>query len=191
MHAKAMGYVQFPQIIESHAFKMFTATFKKVCTKVTHTPESAEDCKVNNVRGTRHKEQPAQKSESSKTTLEKQSRQTDEPVVPKIKWNQDSIELNGKVHRLPITKGYMLKEYSDVFKGIGTLPGGPYHIRLKEEYKPVQHPPRSVPVAMQDAYKAELETDKRGHNYGSQGTHRVDQFDSTSDEIKWQSKTVP
>ena len=51
----------------------------------------------------------------------------------------------------------MLKEYSDVFKGIGTLPGGPYHIRLKEQYKPVQHPPRSVPVAMQDAYKAELE----------------------------------
>ena len=42
------------------------------------------------------------------------------------------------------------------FKGVGTLPGGPYHIRLKEQYKPVQHPPRSVPVAMQSAYKAEL-----------------------------------
>ena len=50
----------------------------------------------------------------------------------------------------------MLKEYSDVFKGIGTLPGGPYNIRLKEQYKLVQHPPRSVPVAMQTAYKAEL-----------------------------------
>ena len=45
---------------------------------------------------------------------------------------------------------------SDVFKGIGTLPGGPYHIRLKKQYKPVHHPPRSVPVAMQSAYKAEL-----------------------------------
>ena len=78
-------------------------------------------------------------------------------MIPKIIWNQDSIKLNGKVHKLPITKEYMLKEYSDVFKGIGTLPGGPYHIRLKEQYKPVQHPPRSVPVAMQDAYKAELE----------------------------------
>ena len=66
-------------------------------------------------------------------------------------------ELNGKVHKLPITKEYMLKEYSDVFKGIGSLSGGPYHIRLKEQYKLVQHPPRSVPVAMQDAYKAELE----------------------------------
>ena len=61
-----------------------------------------------------------------------------------------------KYTKLPITKDYMLKEYSDVFKGVGTLPGGPYHIRLKEQYKLVQHPPRSVPVAMQSAYKAEL-----------------------------------
>ena len=79
------------------------------------------------------------------------------PVVPQIKWNENSIELNGKVHKLPITKEYMLKEYSDVFKGIGTLPGGPYHIRLKENYRPVQHPLRSVPVAMQAAYRAELD----------------------------------
>ena len=61
------------------------------------------------------------------------------------------------MHRLPITKDYILKEFSDIFKGVGTLPGGPYHIRLKDDYKPVQHPPRSVPIAMQPAYKAELE----------------------------------
>ena len=61
-----------------------------------------------------------------------------------------------KIHKLPITKDYMLREYSNVFKGVGTLPGGPYHIRLKEQYRLVQHPPRSVPVAMQSAYKAEL-----------------------------------
>ena len=50
----------------------------------------------------------------------------------------------------------MLREYSDVFKGVGTLPGGPYHIRLREKYRLVQHPSRSVPVAMQSAYEAEL-----------------------------------
>ena len=94
---------------------------------MTHTPKTAEDCKLKNARGTRPKEQPAQKSESSKATLEKQSRQTDEPVVPKIKWNQDSIELNVKVHRLPITKEYMLKEYSDVFKDATS---GYWHIVL-------------------------------------------------------------
>ena len=84
-------------------------------------------------------------------------KQTAEPVLPHIKWNTDSIELNGKTHKLPITKEYMLREYHDVFNGIGTLPGGPYHIRLKEQYRPVQHPPRSVPVAMQTAYKTELD----------------------------------
>ena len=36
------------------------------------------------------------------------------------------------------------------------MPGGPYHIRLKEYYRPVQHPPRSVPVAMQSACRAEF-----------------------------------
>ena len=47
--------------------------------------------------------------------------------------------------------------FSDVFKGVGILSGGLYHIRLKNNYKPVQHPLRSVPIAMQPAYKVELE----------------------------------
>ena len=96
------------------------------------------------------------KNESTKATQVKQSRQTTEPMVPQIKWNTDSIELNGKMHKLPITKDYISKEYSDVSKGVGTLPGEPYHIRLKEQYRLVQHPLRSVPVAMQSTYKAEL-----------------------------------
>ena len=48
-------------------------------------------------------------------------------------------------------------EYADVFKDVGTLPGGLYHIKLKDSYKPVQHPPSSVPLGMQSAYKAELD----------------------------------
>ena len=58
---------------------------------------------------------------------------------------------------MPTTKEYILHEYADVFKGVGTLPGGPYNIELKDSYKPVQHPPRSVPLGMQCAYKAELD----------------------------------
>ena len=58
---------------------------------------------------------------------------------------------------MPTTKEYILHEYADVFKGVGTLPGGPYHIKLKDSYKPVQHPPRSVPLGMQSACKAELD----------------------------------
>ena len=122
---------------------------------MTPAPETATGPSPTDSNGTTPRVQ-VHKSESTKVTQAKQSKQTAEPVVPQMKWNADSIELNGKVHKLPITKDYMLREYSDVFKGIGTLPGGPYHIRQKEQYRPVQHPPRSVPVAMQSAYRAEL-----------------------------------
>ena len=64
------------------------------------------------------------KTEPVEVTQIKQVKQTAEPVLPHIKWNTDSIELNGKTHKLPITKEYILREYHDVFKGIGTLPGG-------------------------------------------------------------------
>ena len=66
MQAKAMGYVQFPQIIKPHAFKTFTATLKKVCTKATHTPETPQDCKSKTVRGTRPEGQLAQRSEDQR-----------------------------------------------------------------------------------------------------------------------------
>ena len=58
---------------------------------------------------------------------------------------------------MPTTKEYILHEYADVFKGVRTLPGGPYHIRLKDSYRPVLHPPRTVPLGMQSAYIAELD----------------------------------
>ena len=118
-------------------------------------PETAKSFPPTDSMGATSREH-VHKNESTQATQAKQSRQTTEPVVPQIKWNTDSIELNGKIHKLPITKDYMLKKYSDVFKGVGTLPGGPYHIRLKEQYKLVQHPPRSVNIAMQSTYKAEL-----------------------------------
>ena len=71
--------------------------------------------------------------------------------------NNAKVTVNDKEHSLPTTKEYILKEYADVFAGIGTLPGPAYHIELKEDYNPVRNPPRSVPVGMQDAYKVELE----------------------------------
>ena len=54
-----------------------------------------------------------------------------------VSWCKSSITINGKTHPLPTTKEYILHEYADVFKGVGTLPGGPYHIKLKDSYKPV------------------------------------------------------
>ena len=146
IQVKAMGYIQFPQIWQPHALTMFPDTSRKLCTHRTPTPKTALQPQVS-----LHKTRPTE------LTQTKQAQQTTEPVLPHIKWNTDSIQLNGKTHKLPITKEYILKEYHDIFKGVGTLPGSPYHIRLKEWYRPVQQPPRSVPVAMQTAYKAELD----------------------------------
>ena len=80
-----------------------------------------------------------------------------DPVVPVIqKCTQEKITISGKTHSLPTTKNYLLQEYADVFQGIGTLPGGPYRIQLKEGYKPVQHPPCHAVVSLKPPYKAEL-----------------------------------
>ena len=80
-----------------------------------------------------------------------------EPESAQVSWCKSAITINGKTHPLPTTKEYILHEYADVFKGVGILPGGPYHIKLKDSYKPVQHPPRSVPLEMQSSHKAELD----------------------------------
>ena len=85
-----------------------------------------------------------------------------EPKSAQVSWCKSST-INDKTHPLPATKKYILHKYADVFKGVGTLPGGPYHIKLKDSYKPVQHPPRSVPLGMQSAYKTEFR--QRGHHH--------------------------
>ena len=111
----------------------------------------------------------AKTDRSIKTLVEKPSKPTNGPVIPRIqkctdpvvpviqKRTQERITINGKTYSLPTTKDYLLQEYANVFQGIGTLPGGPYRIKLKESYKPVQHPPRHVAVSLKPPYKAELE----------------------------------
>ena len=79
------------------------------------------------------------------------------PRAAQVSWCKSSITINGKTHPLPATKEYIIHGYADVFKDVGTLPGGPYHIKLKDSYKPVQHSPLSVPLGMQSAYGAELD----------------------------------
>ena len=100
-------------------------------------------------------EQTAQKDHRAATKAK--SSKAHEPKSAQVSWCKSSVTINGKTHPLPTTKEYILHEYADVFKGVGNLPGGPYHIKLKDSYKPVQHPPRSVPLGMQSAYKAELD----------------------------------
>ena len=65
-------------------------------------------------------------------------------------------------HTCPLTKEIVLDKYSDVFDGIGHLPGE-CEIYLKSDSVPVVHPPRRVPIAIRDKLKAELERMEREH----------------------------
>ena len=50
----------------------------------------------------------------------------------------------------------IIQEYKDVFEGLGCL-SGEYNVQLKENAKPVVHPPRKIPFAIRDKVKAELD----------------------------------
>ena len=118
-----------------------------------HSTKTAQS--MNSLKTTPTTIQAAQEEHKAATRVK--SSTAHEPKSAQVSWCKSSITINGKTHPLPTTKEYTLHEYADIFKGVGTLPGGPYHIRLKDSYKPVQHPPRSVPLGMQSAYKAELD----------------------------------
>ena len=77
------------------------------------------------------------------------------PIVTRK--TQSFITIDNITHKLPISKDYVFHAFKDVFDGIGTLPSGDYHLRLKSDGKPVQHAPRQVPEKKKAAYKAELE----------------------------------
>lgn len=52
--------------------------------------------------------------------------------------------------------GALLQEFSDLFKGIGRLPGK-HSIHLQQDEKPTVTAPRCEPCALEKAVKAELE----------------------------------
>ena len=56
-----------------------------------------------------------------------------------------------------LTKEQVLKEYKDVFTGLGRLKVEPVKIHLKEGAKPCRRPCRRVPVAMRQKFKDELD----------------------------------
>lgn len=68
-----------------------------------------------------------------------------------------TVNVNGKTHTLPVSKAYIMTEFKDVFDGLGELPGGEHHLRLKPNTIAVQHAPRQVPEKKKMAYKEELE----------------------------------
>ena len=160
--AKLMNYISYPKIhppqeqspvsqdslkFTGYVHSLKTTNHSLQSTKTTQSKES--------LKTTPKTEQTAQ--EEYRVATKAKASTAYEPKSAQVSWCKSSITINGKTHPLPTTKEYILHEYADVFKGVGTLPGGPYHIKLKDSYKPVLQPPRSVPLGMQSAYKAELD----------------------------------
>ena len=55
-----------------------------------------------------------------------------------------------------VSKDNLIKQYHDVFTGLGRLPGK-YHIEIDSECTPVIHPPRKVPAALHRSVQEELQ----------------------------------
>ena len=175
--AKTMGYIDYPDIKPPTKIKQNTQTNIKAARAETSTvdTESASEPQQNQSKQTSAKSMPTSNNVIDRETLQliqetinaisssmnlNENLATEPQKVHASLHNEQGsarVTINGKEHRLPTTKEYILREYADVFTGIGTLPGPAYHTELKEDYNPVRNPPCLVPVGMQDAYKAELE----------------------------------
>ena len=175
--AKTMGDIDYPDIKPPTKIKQNIQTNIKVVQAETNTidTESASEPQRNQSKQTSAKSIPKSSNVINRETLQliqetisaiSSSMNLNENIAMKLQkvhvslHNEHSsatVTVNGKEHGLPTTKEYILKEYADVFTGIGILQGPAYHIELKEDYSPVRNPPHSVPLGMQDAYKAELQ----------------------------------
>ena len=68
---------------------------------------------------------------------------------------QSVHSVNSK-HYEPLTLDELVKEYEDVFTGLGCLPGE-YHIKVDTNIAPVQDVPRHVPVPLKAKLKTKIE----------------------------------
>ena len=82
------------------------------------------------------------------------SGQASEELIKLITVNR-SLLVNSITAMQHVSKEKTLEEYKDVFQGLGDI--GSYTIELKDEAKPKQDAPRSVPVALRKELKQRLD----------------------------------
>ena len=75
-----------------------------------------------------------------------------EVTRPKPEVDIPKPEVTGKPK---VLQDPVLREYTDVFEGLGCLAGN-YRIEIDTTVKPVVHPPRRVPCALREDVKDEL-----------------------------------
>ena len=76
--------------------------------------------------------------------------------APNMAHSASVLLVHSKPTETPLTKESVLKNYSDIFQGLGKFPGEPYKLRLKPDSTPAKHRPRKVPLHLQDAFHEEV-----------------------------------
>ena len=82
------------------------------------------------------------------------SRTTD--LAPNTAQSTTVISVHSKPTETTPTKESVLKNYSNIYQGLGKFPGEPYKFRLKPDSTPAKHRPRKVPLHLQDAFHEEV-----------------------------------
>lgn len=94
------------------------------------------------------------------------------------------LSINENVHMLDNTPeitdlNETIEQYSDVFKGLGCLPGE-YDIELDPNVRPVQNRPRKIPLSMKADVKTKLET-----------LEKLDVIEKVEEPSQWISNMQP
>ena len=133
--AKLMNYISYPEIHAPLGQGQSTVSADSLkSTDYIHSLETTNNSlqftktaqSMDSLKTTPTTVQTAQVEHRAATRVK--SNTAHRPKSAQVSWCRSSITLNGKTHFFPATKEYILHEYADVFKGVGTLPGGPYHI---------------------------------------------------------------
>ena len=70
---------------------------------------------------------------------------------------QTPIMKQHKPHKMITSQEQIMRQYPDVFNGIGKFPGPPYTIHLDPTIQPKQTPCRLVPICLKEAFKKEID----------------------------------
>ena len=139
--AKLMNYISYPEICAPKDQEQPPVSVSSLkSTDYVHSLETTDSSlqsgktaqSTDSLKTTPTTDQTAEEEHRAATRVK--STTTHIHKSPQVSWCKNSVTINGKTHPLPTTKEYILHEYADVFKGVGTLPGGPYHIQLKDSF---------------------------------------------------------
>ena len=142
---KLMKYISYLEIHAPHKQSsvsqdsLKSADYVHSLKSINHSLQSTKTAQsTDSLKTTPKTDQTAQEEHRAATKVK--SSTAHKPKSAQVSWCKSSITINGKTCPSPTTKEYILHEYGDVFKGIGTLAGGPYHIKLRLTNQSSTHP---------------------------------------------------